>query len=220
MNRKILFAADNHYGMHGGRVLYESIQEQCDISFYEDDWTCFTEHRLGAHDLLMLNLISGACDVPAPAPSAEAPVRHWLESGKPVFLLHGASAAFWQWSWWRALVGFRWVRENDPDGFAASTHPHQAYTVRLAKTRHPLCQQLQEVDIPEDELYINLEETCPTQTLMKTVTEYGAFPMCYETITPWNGRVVGYIPGHAAHVVRLPVNVANCRAIIDYLLGA
>ena len=38
----------------------------------------------------------------------------------PLLLLHGSSAAFWHWDWWRRIVGYRWVRGNDPDGIPAS----------------------------------------------------------------------------------------------------
>ncbi len=215
----ILFAADNHYRTHAGRVLYESLEPDCKIRFCEDDWSCFNEPDLAdRYSLMILNLISGSCNVPEPDPVAEENVRAYLQSGKPVFLLHGASAAFWQWDWWRALVGFRWVRGNDPDGFEPSTHPKRPYTVRVTKSRHPLCQRLQEVSMPEDELYVSLEQTCPTVTIMETTTDEGSFPMCYETVTGWGGKVVGYIPGHAPDVVNLPGNVANCRAIIDWLL--
>ena len=215
----ILFAADNHYNTHAGKVLHECIRSSYNITFTEDDWACFNEDDLSArYSIVMLNLISGSCGVPMPDHAAEGHMQAYLRSGGGLFLLHGASAAFWQWDWWRALVGYRWVREDDPDGFTPSIHPIRPYTVRVAKSRHPLCQLLQEVAIPEDELYVELEQTCPTATLMETTTDEGTFPMCYETITPWGGRIVVYIPGHTADVIRLPGNVANCRTIIDYLL--
>ena len=88
----------------------------------------------------------------------------------------------------------------------------------VAKSRHPLCQRLQEVSLPEDELYVDMEQTCPTVTLMETTTVEGTFPMCYEAITPWGGKIAAYIPGHAADVVKIPQSVSNCRVIIDYLL--
>ena len=216
----ILFAADNHYDTHAGRALFECIEPYYDIRFYEDDWSCLNQGDLAdQYALLMLNLIGGACNIPPPTPAAEKNVQEYLRSGRPLFLLHGASAAFWQCSWWRPVVGFRWVRGEDPDGFAPSSHPAQPYVVEVAKSRHPLCQLLQEASQPEDELYVALEQTCPTVTLMETTIPEGTFPMCYETITPWGGRIVAYIPGHAADVVRLPNNVTNCRSIIDYLLA-
>jgi hypothetical protein len=143
-----------------------------------------------------------------------------MVSGGNLLLLHGSSAAFWMWEWWRSIVGFRWVRGEDPDGVDPSWHPRRPYKVRVTKSRHPLCARLQEVDMPEDEVYLGLEQTSPTMTLMETTTEEGTFPMCYETITTWGGRIVGYLPGHAPEGVRHPANVANCRAIIDYLLTA
>ena len=218
--KMILFAADNHYGTHAGRALFECIESYYDIRFYEDDWISLNKGNLADHhDLLILNLISGSCDIPAPTSAAETSIHEYLRTGSPLFLLHGGSAAFWQCPWWRSLVGFRWVREEDPDGFAPSYHPVQPYVVEVARSRHPLCQLLQQAPLPEDELYVGLEQTCPTVTLMETTIPEGTFPMCYETITPWGGRIVAYIPGHAADVVRLPCNVANCRSIIDYLLG-
>jgi len=215
----ILFAADNHYGTHCGKELFQCIKPFYNIRFYEDDWTCFNEDNLsGRYSLIMLNMISGSCDIPMPGSGAEPEILEYLQSGGNMFLLHGASAAFWQWKWWREIVGFRWVRPDDPDGFPPSSHPYKSCTIQLAKSRHPLCRCLQEVFIPENELYIELEQTCPTVTLMETTTDEGTFPMCYVTITEWGGIIVGYIPGHIPEVVRLPGNIANCRAIIDYLL--
>ncbi len=219
--KMILFAADNHYGRHPGRVLFENIASDYDISFHEDDWDCFNHENLAErHVLIMLNMIGGSCNVPAPGQTAEKNLRAYLQAGRPLFLLHGASAAFWQCDWWRPLTGFRWVRNNDPDGFAPSTHPTMTYRVDVSKSRHPLCKHLHPVTVPDDELYIELEQTRPAVTLMQTKTDMGSFPMCYETITPWKGRIAGYLPGHAPHAVKLPGNIANCRAIMNWLLAA
>ena len=167
----------------------------------------------------MLNLISDSCGIPTPGPAAEKQMRAYVQAGGALFLLHGASAAFWQWDWWRAIAGYRWVRENDPDGCTPSRHPIRPFTVAVAKCRHRLCRKLQEVRIPMDEIYIGLEQTRPAMTLMETTTDEGIFPMCYETTTQWGGRIVGYLPGHAPDVVQIPENVANCRTLIDYLLS-
>lgn len=209
------------YESHAGKVLFQCIEPYFSIRFHEDDWLSFTEEDLSTrYSLVILNLISGACGVPMPDPVAESLVLGYLRSGGSLFLLHGASAAFWQWDWWRAVVGCRWVRKDDPDGFAPSSHPTVPFTVAVAKCRHPLCRQLREVQIPRDEMYIGLEQTQPTVTLMETRTDEGTFPMCYEATTTWGGKIAGYIPGHAPGVVQLPGNVANCRTIIDYLLSA
>ena len=215
----ILFAADNHYGTHAGQNLFECLRPHHEIHFHEDNWQCLMEENLGEkYDLLMFHLIGGTCNVPAPGPVAEQQVKKYLQAGKPMLLLHGSSAAFWQSAWWRSIVGFRWVRKDDPDGFAPSSHPIRPYLVEVAKSRHTLCQQLQDVEQPSDEIYINLEQSCPATTLMKTTIEEGTFPMAYETITPWGGKIVSYLPGHAPAATQHPGNVSNCRSIIEYLI--
>lgn len=214
----ILFAADRHYDVYPGRVLYEAIRSHYDIDFYEDDWSCFAQEDLAErYDLMVLNMIAGTCEVPPPPDSTEGNVKAYAEAGGHFLLLHGSSAAFWPWDWWRPLVGHRWVRGGDPDGVESSSHPQRPYRVEVARTRHPLCAQLQSLDLPEDEIYIRLEQTCPTMTLMTTTTEEGTFVQCYEAHTPAGGKVVGYTPGHRPDVVGSEGMVANCRVLIDYL---
>jgi hypothetical protein len=216
----ILFAADNHYGTHPGKVLHEQISDSYDIRFFEDDWSCFEDQSLMAScDLLVLNMISGCCDIPAPGQQGIDNVRAYCEAGGSLLLLHGASAAFWQCDWWRPIVGHRWVRGNDPDGFEPSTHPRQPYTITPAKCRHSLCAQLQVVELPEDEIYTELEQTCPTMVLMTTEVNGKTYPQCYEATSPWGGRILGFLPGHDEAAVRTPALVANCRLLIDSLLG-
>ncbi len=214
----ILFAADNHYGQHCGRVLYEALTETAGIEFHEDDWSCFEQPGLAdRYDLLICNFIAGTCDVPPPSDTAAANIRAYLETAKPILLLHGASAALWPWDWWRPIVGHRWVRGSDPDGIPASTHPTRPYRLDVAKTRHPLAQRLIPVDLPADEIYINLEQTCPTLALMTTTTDEGTFPQSYVASTPWGGTIAAYIPGHRPDVVRHPLMVANVQTLIDFL---
>ena len=216
----ILFAADDHFGARSGASLYEMIKHDYAIEFHENDWSCFAGPRFPQDcDLLILNMIAGTGDVALPGSVAEEKVRQYVESGGDLLLLHGSSAAFWHWDWWRPLVGYRWVRSNDPDGVEASTHPKRPYEVTVAKCRHPLCNKLGNMQLPEDEIYINLEQTCPATVLMETTIDEGSFPQCYEARTPWNGRIVGFVPGHRKEAVQSQAMVENCRVLIDYLLS-
>ena len=172
----------------------------------------------GAGGCLILNMIGGTCNQPHPGPDAEKRVRSYLERGGSILLLHGSSAAFWQWDWWRRLPGERWVRPNDPDGVASSTHPRRPYTVRVSKSRHLLTSRLKEMELPEDEIYINLENTCPCMRLMETHIEEGTFVQCCEAATPWGGKLISFIPGHKPEVTADPVLIANIVTLIDHLL--
>ena len=215
----ILFVADDHYNSHPGKVIFEQIHRSYPgMVFYENDWSGFNPDNLsGACELLILNMIADTCGNPLPGPEAEKAVKTYMERGGNVLLLHGSSAAFWHWEWWRGIVGLRWVRGNDPDGVAASTHPKRPYALTVAKSRHPLCQLVNPVEFPEDEIYINLEQTCPVHVIMETHTDEGTFPQCYECVTPWGGKIIGFIPGHAPAVTAHPAVAHNIKVIIDYL---
>ena len=218
----IYFFADNHYDVHPGRVIFERLPERLRrrIRFDEDDWS-----RLEAGDwladceLVVLHLIGGTCGVEHPGAGAERAMRAWCEKGGDLLLLHGASAAFWQWPWWRKIVGFRWVRPGDPDGVVPSTHPKHPCRVEVSKVRHPLAKLLRPLELPCDEIYINLEQVSPAVTLMETRIEEGTFPECFEAHTPWGGRVLSFLPGQIPEVAGDPALVADISILIDYLLA-
>ena len=214
----IVFVADDHYGAHPGAVLAGCLRDRYHCRFFENDWTGL-EHRLLAQcRLLILNLIAGTCNQPLPGPDAEQAVQAYVRSRKPVLLLHGGSAAFWHWDWWRPLVGCRWVRGDDPDGFQPSVHPKAPYRVEVAKCRHPLCRRLRGMNVPEDEIYTQLEQTLPVWQLMTTTIDDGTFVQAYEATTPYGGKVLGFLPGHRAEVVKMPVLVNNVATMIEYAL--
>ena len=214
------FFADDHYGVHPGGVIYQNLPERLrnGIRFFENDWNAL-EHSSWETEcgLLILHMIGGTCGQPHPGCEAEKRIRTFLERGGSALLLHGSSAAFWKWNWWRELPGERWVRPNDPDGVEASTHPRKPYTVRISKTRHVLAPRLSAMELPEDEIYTNLENTCPCMRLMETHIEEGTFVQCCEAISPWGGKLLSFIPGHDPAVASNPVLIKNIATIIDYL---
>lgn len=215
------FFADNHYDAYPGRVIFEHLPKRLRrrIRFDEDDWSRLEAGDwLGDSELVVLHLIGGTCGVEHPGAGAERAMRAWCEKGGALLLLHGASAAFWQWPWWRLLVGRRWVRPKDPDGVAPSTHPKHPYWVVPARCRHMLAGRLVPLELPCDEIYTDLEEVSPTMTLMETRIEEGTFPQCFEARTPWGGRVLSFLPGHIPEVAGDPALVADIAILIDYLL--
>ena len=58
----IIFAADNHYGVHPGLCAFEEIRgAHPDIIFSEDDWSIFNRYNLAKDcELLILNMIGAA----------------------------------------------------------------------------------------------------------------------------------------------------------------
>ncbi len=216
----ILFVADDHFNTSPGKMIYGEIKDNYDdIRFYENDWSGFVENDLaGDCDLLILNMIADTCGNPLPGPEAEEQIKKYCKKGGSMLFLHGSSAAFWHWDWWRKIVGFRWVRPNDPDGVDPSTHPKKPFKVTVSKSSHPLCAKLRDLDLPEDEIYINQQQTCPASILMETHIEEGTFPQCYECATPWGGKIIAFIPGHKPEVTTNPDLIYDVKVLIDYLL--
>ena len=217
----IEFFADEHFRQHPGKVLYEGLPDDLKprTAFYENGWDVL-ESGLWEPDceLLILHMIAGTGNQPMPGAGAEAAVKRYCERGGNLLLLHGSSAAFWGWRWWREIVGFRWVRPGDPDNPDASCHPHHPCAVKRAKTRHALAAQLTDFELPEDEIYIHLEETAPTMTLMETTIPEGTFPQCAETVDAWGGKIVSFIPGHLPVCTENPILQRNVAVLIRYLL--
>lgn len=217
----IYFFADDHYGAHPGENIFRHLPADMknQITFIENDWNLLESGKwLGDCDLLILNMIGTTCGLPHPGPDAEKAVKNWYERGGNILLLHGSSAAFWQWDWWRKIVGLRWVRPNDPDHVATSTHPVKACSLRVTKCRHPLSSLLVPFELGPDEIYIELEQVSPVMILMDTAIEEGVYPQCAETVTPHGGKIVSFIPGHAPASTANESLIRNITEIIRYLL--
>ncbi len=212
----ILFAADDHFGMHPGKNIFEGLRRRNEITFVENDPGVFGRVALDpAHDLLILHQIGKTCDQEFPDEKGMENIRRYCENGGNLLLLHGSSAAFWHCDWWRELVGFRWVRPGDPDGVVPSTHPHAPCTLRREKIRHPLAEKLPAaLELPEDEIYIELEQTAPLLLFMTADVNFRTYPQCVETRTASGGRILSFIPGHRPEITTMP----GLRGIVDVLI--
>ena len=218
----IYFFADDHYGTHAGRCLYGQLPMELRrrVVFTENDWDLLESERwVDDCELLILHCIAGTCGQPLPGDGAETAVKVYLARGGNVLLLHGSSAAFWHWPWWRRIVGLRWVRENDPDGATPSTHPHSPCRVETVPSEHPLSKALKPFDLEEDEVYINLQEEGPVTLLMTAEVDGKTYPQCFEAQSASGSRIVSFLPGHLEANVRKPTLVANVAMLVGDLVG-
>ena len=219
----IYFFADNHYQACTGENIYKSLEPMIKsrISFCADQKALDVLESgkwLQDCELLILHLIGETCGLSHAGPGSEKAVREWYDRGGNILLLHGSSAAFWHWDWYRKIAGMRWVRPGDPDGVTPSTHPVHPYTVSVCKTRHELTTVLQPMDLPSDEIYINLEQTAPLTALMATQIEEGYHLQCFESYSPAGGKILSFLPGHGLESVRSAGFMHNIHIMIDYLL--
>ena len=217
----IFFFADDHFGTHAGRLLYSGLPASLrgQTVFAENEWLRLEDGRWSdACDLLILHCIAGTCGQPMPGAGAARSVQGYLARGGNVLLLHGSSAAFWHWAWWRKIVGLRWVRPDDPDGAPVSSHPRAACRVIPVASGHPLGNVLQSFELQEDEVYINLFDESPVTVLMTTTVGGKSYPQCFETFAPQGGCILSFLPGHLPANVQNPVLQRDFAAMIRYLL--
>ena len=217
----IYFFSDSHFEKHCGAQLYRQLPEalKSRMVFTENEWDILEKGDWEKDcELLILNMIGTTCAQPHPGSGAEAAVKRYIERGGNVLMLHGSSAAFWQWQWWRGISGFRWVRPGDPDEVERSVHPVRTFTTTVAKTRHPLIGKLREFTLENDEIYIKCEQTLPMTVLMETNTDEGIYPQCVECINPYGGRQIIFLPGHRIESFENAEFIANNIALIEYLL--
>jgi len=217
----IQFFADDHYDAHPGRVIYDALPDELRtrIAFHENDWQALSSGAwLQDCELLVLHLIGGTCDQPHPDGAAEKHIRQWCEQGGNLLLLHGSSAAFWEWPWWRKLMALRWVRAEDPDGAPESYHPVHPYEVTRCDSANPLAARLREMSLPKDEIYAKLAEQGPFDLLLETSIPEGRFPQCVQQTTPWKGTIIHFLPGHYACGAGHPDLVYNVKILIEALM--
>ena len=216
----IYFFADNHFNTHAGKNIFQSFPDELKARtvFSEDDFTLLEKGTWEKDcELLILHMIGGTCSLPFPAGNAEESVKRYCSRGGALLLLHGSSAAFWPWEWWRRITGLRWVRPTDPDQVEKSVHPSGTCSVRLCKCRHELSKELIPFDLPEDEVYTALEQTSPAMFLMEGIINGQSFPQCSESLTPWGGKVINFIPGHKEICVKNPALLKNVAILVRYL---
>ena len=142
-----------------------------------------------------------------------------LIKGKPVILLHASSAAFTHWSWWRRIVGLRWVRVNDPDGKPKSRHLRHPYDI-VATNNVPADLALRPLHISGDECYVDLQPEGPVEVLMQTqLPDQSWSPQVFFTRTAAKGLILSFLlSGHAVHYPSpIPDYVANITACVRWV---
>jgi type 1 glutamine amidotransferase len=220
----IYFFADNHYDTRAGFCLNEKLKKDFDIKFFEDDISALSGAQfLKDCDLLMLNLICGTGKFELPGKEIENPLKEYCKSGRPIFLVHAGSAAFWHWEWWRKNVGLRWVREDDPEGAAPSVHPVSDYFVVPVNSRHPLSGELEGFDLKNDEIYTKLQRSGSIEVLMQTTLERltpneATYPMAYVFKNEWGGTVFGFLPGHKPESFENAGLIHDVKTMISFAL--
>lgn len=214
---RLIFLTDNHAN-NAARSLGDSLKDDYSIDIFESDWSTVPADITG-YDILLVSIIAGCDGNAQPGEELAQTVKHYLDAAKPLLILHGGSAAFPNHPWWRQLVGYRWVRKNDPAGQPASVHPIRRLEARLCDVAHPLASKLKPFTVETEEIYTQLEKTAPSVILMDCECDGRTWPQVYISKSQDGGRVAGFIPGHHASTLLMPSVQHNIRALVNYCVN-
>jgi len=144
--------------------------------------------ELGGYDVLVLNYMNW--QVPDPGEVARENLRHFVEGGKGLVLMHFACGAFQGWPQYKEVAGRVWepkLRGHDPRG---------PFRVRIVDAEHPITRGMDSFDT-DDELYTCLTGDRPVHVLAVATSKVDGkeHPMAF-TNAYGKGRVFHCVLGH------------------------
>ena len=142
-------------------------------------------------------------------------LRHFLESGKGLVVLHHAILNYQDWPWWyETVVGGRYLVKPEGD-LAASSYRHDEQMTLRAVGEHPITRGIETIEI-EDETYRDVwiahDVTPLLETDNPTSDRIVAWTSPYE-----KSRVVYIQPGHGSPAHR---NDGYRRLVYNALMWA
>ncbi|MEM1010778.1 MAG: Gfo/Idh/MocA family oxidoreductase [Planctomycetota bacterium] len=136
----------------------------------------------------------------------------WVESGKPLVVLHCGIGAFDDWPQFREWIGVHWVW-GDETIAPGSGHPHVPCDVVIDRPDLFPATWNQHW-IPRDEVYVRLHESHPVDVIATAHLPDGEqSPAAWQAKAHRNVSV--WAPGHRADVFDLPVMVDGIAAMIQ-----
>jgi hypothetical protein len=218
----IIFFGDRHYDAWPCRQQADVIRALCNLLYIEENYQeLVLALKANPRAILALNSIAETPgNYPPATPEFESYIKSHLELGNDLWLLHGGSAAFWPWDWWRNLMPLRWVRSNDPDRIAPSTHPIVPLRLRPACNEPHHVLPSAGINLPADELYINLYSNRPYKTLLVVEHEGVNHPQAYSAETFWGGKIHGFMPGHSSTILSHPDYIRVFSSLLHLWLGS
>lgn len=216
---RVIYFADRHYDAFPGRAQAALLKPLCDLVYIEEDYAALIDALRNWPDAtLAFNSILGTPgNLTAPA-GLEEPLRNHINRGAALWILHGGSAAFWPWSWWRQLMPLRWVRNADPDNPTPSIHPVVPFIITPTAYALEQLPALREVSLPTDEIYIRLAAQHPFDTLLSTCYDGVIYPQAYSARTPSGGALHGFLPGHKAECLTNADYISTFTTLAGYWL--
>jgi hypothetical protein len=188
---RIVLFADEHFGSGGREGIAEAIENETNAGH---------PHIIHAEGGLRENDLEGAGALliyhtqPTADETTRSVLRQWVESGKPLIILHAGLGAYRDWPDYLQWCGRHWDWDH-------SMHPYEACEMEIAQgVQLPLLWQT--AHLPEDEVFIQLTDAAPVRDLMQVRISNGLHPAAWTNIQHPNIGVL--VPGHRRDMWNLP----------------
>jgi len=134
-------------------------------------------------------------------------LRSWIESGKPVLMLHSSIGAYRDWEEFHKWCGLVWE-------WGVSGHPLRPCTLDATEAGRGLFPFI-EAWLPDDEIYVRLKHAANLEPLLTSEVDG-------ETVTrAWINKdfpnIAGFNPGHTDAIWRLPVVEQCLQGLLEHL---
>ena len=123
-------------------------------------------------------------------------IKQWVDSGKPLLLLHAALGAWPSWEEYGQWAGRVWAW-----GENGSEHPHEPSELNVTDGSFTRL-AWQRAKLPTDEVFIKLAQRAPVRDVIQVTIPQGKFPAAWISASKPNVGV--WVPGHRRDLWRVP----------------
>lgn len=189
---KVALLADEHFGSGGREGITEAITALTgEVPMQLDARQSVTQAALSGVGLLVMYHTQADADE-----TTRSTIKQWVESGRPLLLLHAALGAWPKWEEYGQWAGRVWAW-----GENGSEHPHEASELCVIDEKFTRL-SWQRAKLPMDEVFIKLAQRAPVRDVVNVTIPQGTFPAAWISASKPNVGV--WVPGHRRDLWQVP----------------
>ncbi|MEX0653870.1 MAG: Gfo/Idh/MocA family oxidoreductase [Phycisphaeraceae bacterium] len=145
-------------------------------------------------------------------------IGEWVDSGKPLTVVHCGIGAYADWPAYRQWIGLHWVWGGEA-GWPPSRHPMLACELDVVDPQR-FASPWRTAWLPRDEVYMALGQTAPAHVLVNARTSEGDVPVAWQSAE--HAHVAVWGPGHRPDIWQLDVmrqGLASTMALVRDGIG-
>ncbi len=189
--KKLLLYADSHFGSEGREGIAEAFEISTGVPLKIID----AEARgLSTVDFAEVDAVLIYHTQKTADDATKVALQGWVQSGKPLLILHAGQGAWPDWEEYGQWCGKVW-------DWSSSIHPHQPAELTVT-AGDPLHFGWSSAWLPKDEVFVKLKDTAEVIIGLTATISDGFFPAAWRNAAHPNIAV--WMPGHRRDSWKLP----------------